>query len=157
MTAAEFRETVKRLGLSQAEAARRLNVTTQAVWNWADGRRKISDSTSKVIYNWISEATAVAFTVVFRNGPREHVYLVIANERAEFRVYVASVTPMSEGAETHEPYLHVKRSDAADPIEVGRMAIAALRSLPSNREMELHVYGPRPMLLKPRGGPAVNV
>jgi DNA-binding transcriptional regulator YiaG len=41
MTAATFRATLKKLGLTQAEFARRLRVSTTAVQYWANGQRPV--------------------------------------------------------------------------------------------------------------------
>ncbi len=147
MTAAEFKKTLAELRLSQAEAARRLKVSANAVWMWCKGERKVPESAAMLVCGWIREATAVAFTVVFRQGEREHVYLIIANERPELGIYVASAVPMSEGAEIEEPII-MRKDDAADAAAVGRYVIMTLATMPSNSGMEERVYGPRKMLTR---------
>ena len=53
MTPAEFRAALTRLGLSQAEAARRIGVTSMAVAHWLAGRRPVPGYAVALVANWI--------------------------------------------------------------------------------------------------------
>jgi transcriptional regulator with XRE-family HTH domain len=55
MTAAEFRKALKRLGLTQSEAARRLYVTFSAVNRWATGKRSIPGPVIAALESWERE------------------------------------------------------------------------------------------------------
>lgn len=49
MTADEFRALLAKLGITQAEAARRLHVCLKTVNNWAGGRHAIRESCALLI------------------------------------------------------------------------------------------------------------
>lgn len=54
----EFRKVLKRLGLSQSEAARRLYVSVNTVQRWISGARKIPGPTIACLEAWQRQAKA---------------------------------------------------------------------------------------------------
>jgi len=57
MTAKQLRTALKRLGLNQLEAARRLGVTGRAVRFWVAGERRIPEPVAILIRTWVESAT----------------------------------------------------------------------------------------------------
>ena len=58
VTPNEFRKHLKRLGLSQSEAARRLYVEVSTVHRWASGTRPIPGPVIACLEAWIRQAKA---------------------------------------------------------------------------------------------------
>jgi transcriptional regulator with XRE-family HTH domain len=56
MTADEYREALRQLGLTQAEAGERLGVTRRTSNNYANGRTRIRKDTAAQIRLWIAVA-----------------------------------------------------------------------------------------------------
>ena len=56
MTPAELRAALSRLGLSQAEAARRMGMTPEAVAHWLSGRRAIPKYVEALVTAWLQLA-----------------------------------------------------------------------------------------------------
>ena len=52
MTTDEFRATLQRLGLSQSEAARHMDVPRLKVWRWYHGVSKISGEVAALLECW---------------------------------------------------------------------------------------------------------
>jgi transcriptional regulator with XRE-family HTH domain len=55
MTPADFRAALTRLGLSQAEAARRIGVTSMAVAHWLAGRRPVPKYAVALLNSWSNQ------------------------------------------------------------------------------------------------------
>lgn len=56
MTAKQFRAALKRLGLNQTVAARRLGVTARAVRFWVAGDRKVPEPVVILLKMWLRAA-----------------------------------------------------------------------------------------------------
>jgi len=52
MTADEFRAKLQQLGLSQSEAARRMNVPRLKVWRWCNGIHRIDGEIEALLECW---------------------------------------------------------------------------------------------------------
>lgn len=59
MTPAQFRQALKRLGLSQSEAARRLYVAIPTVQRWVSGKRRIPGPVIACLESWERERRAL--------------------------------------------------------------------------------------------------
>lgn len=53
MTPEQLRAALERLGLTQAEAARRLGVTLRSVQHWVSGSRKIGRPVAMLVEGWL--------------------------------------------------------------------------------------------------------
>ena len=76
MTAAEFKKTLAELRLSQAEAARRLKVSADAVGMWCRGERKIPRPVEAAVERWaLTEPTSQTLWSFVRDHRRFYVRL----------------------------------------------------------------------------------
>jgi plasmid maintenance system antidote protein VapI len=59
VTPKQFRGILEKLGLTQAEAARRMRVDTSTVFRWASGRRRIPGIVVSLLESWLREQAAL--------------------------------------------------------------------------------------------------